>query len=219
MITNNPKIEIWKDKYALIVDDTHFTPWAKEYGKIAFHHHISYYKDYIPHGGVVIDGGANQGMYSAAFCELVGDEGCVYSFEPNELPFVCLCINAPQAKKYKMALGEKDGFCDMSASKNYGSCHLQAGEAIPIRPLDFLKLDRCDLIKLDLEGHELFTLKGAIQTIQQFKPTLVLEVCPGNMARFNYQPADLYKYLDEINYKVIHKRGKEVLLDIVCVPK
>ena len=112
-----------------------------------------------------------------------------------------------------------DGFCNMSVCKNYGACYLQAGESIPVRPLDFLKLDRCDLIKLDLEGHELFALKGAIQTIQQFKPTLVLEVCPGNMAKFDYQPEDLYKYLDEINYKVIYKRGKEVLLDVVCVPK
>ncbi len=218
MITNNDKIEIWNG-YALITDDTHFTPWAKEYGKIAFHPHLSFYKDYIPKGGVVVDGGANQGMYSAAYCELVGEEGCVYSFEPNELPFVCLCINAPNAKKYMMALGEKDGFCDMSQCNNYAASHLQSGDRVAIRPLDFLGLTRCDLIKMDLEGYELLALKGAEETIRRNKPVLVLEVNPNHMSRFDCIPQHLYDYLEYLDYKIVCRYGPDAQSDIICIPK
>lgn len=218
MITNNPKIEIWND-YALITDDTHFTPWVKEYGSIAFHHHISFYKDYIPKGGVVVDGGANQGMYSAAYCELVGEEGCVYSFEPNELSFVCLCINAPNAKKYMMALGEKDSFCDISQRTNYAAAYLKSGDRVAIRPLDFLGLTKCDLIKMDLEGYELFALKGAEETIRRNKPVLVLEVNPNHMSRFDCIPQHLYDYLEYLDYKIVYRNGPDAQSDIVCIPK
>lgn len=218
MITNNPKIEIWNN-CALIADDTHFTPWAKKHGSVVFHHHISSYSQYIPKGGVIVDGGANQGMYSAAFCELVGEDGCVYSFEPNELPFICLCINAPNANKYMMALGEKDGFCDMSQCNNYGAAHLKSGDRVAVRPLDFLGLTRCDLIKMDLEGYELFALKGAEETIKNNKPVLVLEVSPGHMSRFGYSPQNLYDYLDYLDYKIVQRMGKEEQSDIICLPK
>jgi FkbM family methyltransferase len=219
MITNNPKIEIWNN-HALISDDTHFTPWTKQHGSIAFHHHISRYRKYIPNGGVVVDGGANQGMYSAAFCELVGDEGSVYSFEPNELPFVCLCINAPKSNRYMMALGEKDGFCDIAPKQNnYSAAHLKNGERVTIRPLDFLGLSKCDLIKLDLEGYELFALKGAKATIKKNKPVLVLEVNPRHMSRFGHKPKQLYEFIESLGYKVVDQWGIEAQLDIICIPK
>lgn len=220
MITNNPKIEIWKKKYALITDDTHFTPWAKQHGSIAFHHHITRYSKYIPKGGVVVDGGANQGMYTAAFCELVGEEGHVYSFEPNELPFICLAINAPSAHRYMMALGDRLGRCNIMENKNnYGASYIKLGGHIPITPLDYFLLDRCDLIKLDIEGFEISALKGARETIAKHKPVLVLEVATGNLKRFNLTPADVYSYIDSINYKVIETWGEEPQQDIICLPK
>ena len=216
--TNNPQIEIW-NKFALISDDTHFTKWVKEHGDVSFGHHVAKYKKYIPHGGVVIDGGANIGTYSAAFCKLVGDEGRVYSFEPNPPAFTCLYINAPKAKKFMFALGEKDGFCDMATNLNYGASHLKEGNNIAIRPLDFLNLDRCDFIKLDLEGYELFALKGATETIKKYRPVLALEVSPNHMSRFDITPNELYEYLDSIDYGVVEKSGIEEQLDILCLPK
>ena len=218
MILNNPKIEIWKN-FALIADDTHFTPWAKQYGSVIFDKNVRPFEKYIPQGGVVVDGGANQGMYSSAFCELVGDEGEVHSFEPNELPYVCLCINAPKATRYMMALGEKDGFCNISECKNYGACCVKSGEKVAVRPLDFLGLSRCDFIKLDLEGYELLALRGAIETIQNNKPTLVIEVVDGYMRRFNTTPQELYDFLESISYEIVDKIGKGVQVDIICRPK
>ena len=223
MITNNPKIEIWNDRYALITDDTHFTPWAKQYGSVAFHHHIKRYNKYIPKGGVVVDGGANQGMYTAAFCELVGEDGHVYSFEPNELPFICLSINAPEAHRYMMALGDKVDECDIASvekhEKNYGASYIKLGGHIPVKPLDSFLLDRCDLIKLDVEGFEISALKGAKGTITQHKPVLVLEVSINNLKRFNLTPEDLYSYIDSIDYKIVESWGNKQQKDIICLAK
>src|SRR5262249_42945117 len=38
-----------------------------------------------------------------------------------------------------------------------------------------LSIDRIDLIKVDVEGHERRVLDGAAATLQQFRPTLVIE--------------------------------------------
>jgi hypothetical protein len=38
-----------------------------------------------------------------------------------------------------------------------------------------LKLDHCDLIQLDIEGYEMFALRGAKETIKKFHPLICIE--------------------------------------------
>lgn len=51
---------------------------------------------------------------------------------------------------------------------------------VPIRTLDeafpSLGLDRVDFIKIDVEGFELDVFEGATETLQRFKPRVVLEM-------------------------------------------
>ncbi len=48
----------------------------------------------------------------------------------------------------------------------------------PVKPLDEivaeLGLDRVDFIKMDIEGAERFALRGAVETLQQFRPRLAI---------------------------------------------
>ena len=37
------------------------------------------------------------------------------------------------------------------------------------------KLKKIDVIKLDIEGAEVFALQGALKTIMKFKPTIIME--------------------------------------------
>lgn len=46
-----------------------------------------------------------------------------------------------------------------------------------------LKQDRVDWIKVDVEGHELDVLEGAMQTMRIHKPKIIIEIWPRNMEK------------------------------------
>lgn len=55
-------------------------------------------------------------------------------------------------------------------------------------------------IKCDVEGAELFVLKGAIKFIQKYQPIILLSVHPDILPVFNCSVVEVKKQLDEINY-------------------
>ncbi len=59
----------------------------------------------------------------------------------------------------------------------------EGDEGVPSLSLDSLKLERCDLLKVDVDGGEMAVLEGAAQTLERLRPTLAIEVLNTNMAR------------------------------------
>ncbi|WP_342821481.1 FkbM family methyltransferase [Desulfurococcus sp.] len=76
-----------------------------------------------------------------------------------------------------------------------------------------LKLRRIDLIKIDVEGAELQVLEGSIETLHKYKPRLVVEVFPLNIARLM---ETLNRYGYEI--KLLPDMREENVLYIYAVP-
>ena len=63
------------------------------------------------------------------------------------------------------------------------------------------ELEIIDLIKIDVEGYELFVLKGGIETLKKTKKIIFessLEFCQ----RFNYKTSDIIAFLADLNFKV-----------------
>lgn len=157
-------------------------------------------------GAVFWDIGAHFGYHSFSFASLVGDNGHVYSFEPN--PFnaarfqMHLGKNENQAKRITLntcALSDVNGEMtlvfsnDVDGSSSSGS-HLQNVNA----PLDAgtynnfktqvvttLTIDSFinqpdvripDILKIDVEGAELLVLKGGKEFFQKHKPIIFMEV-------------------------------------------
>lgn len=107
-------------------------------------------------------------------------------------------------------------------------------EIVQLDSMD-LKLNSLDLVKLDIEGAELFALKGMSALLQKFKPHIYIEINPFFLKGFGiaetelneffnthgylvytYNPnsATLHKYelpYSEDNYLLIHKDRKEEL--------
>jgi FkbM family methyltransferase len=65
-----------------------------------------------------------------------------------------------------------------------------------------------DLIKIDVEGAELFVLRGARETLARFAPTLMVAVHPEPMRMMVTSPSELISYLNDYSYEGRHLDGR-----------
>ncbi len=112
----------------------------------------------------------------------------VYTFEPETDLFDALVRNleiqpceGKDVKPIKAALsyGNLGASLIRSTSSGSNSVELQLPtedmQTISAIALDSLNLPACDAIFLDIEGHELFALRGAKDTIIKYKPVIQVE--------------------------------------------
>jgi FkbM family methyltransferase len=147
-------------------------------------------------GAVAIDIGANLGEWTVPLARAVGAGGQILACEPAPLAAkaleATLGANAlRQAAVIRCAVGGHDGSAEFtvpvvtSAQADSGTARIGAGRpdhetlSVALSRLDSLVaergLDRVDLIKIDVEGHERQVLDGAEATLGRFRPTLVIE--------------------------------------------
>lgn len=145
----------------------------------------------IKAGDVVLDVGANIGTHTVFFAKAVGPRGLVASFEPQRLVFQTLCGNVAlngltNVTCLLSAVGKERGqvrfpAVDPRVAFNFGAIAAckggaaGAGEAVDVVPIDELRLGRCALIKVDVEGMEADVVAGARETIARCRPALFLE--------------------------------------------
>lgn len=138
--------------------------------------------------GVVLDIGANLGNHSIFFAGVLGLE--VHAFEPLVQTYDLLQqnikINEFENKIFanNSAVGSESGWCEINNvdPSNLGSTTVSQSETgkIPLITIDsyleMAKLSaRIKLIKIDVEGFEIAVLTGAMKTIKQFRPLLIIE--------------------------------------------
>ena len=142
---------------------------------------------YIPDNAIILDIGANIGTHSI-YWGVVRHAEKIIAFEPMKDVFNTLSENIKLNELqdtitlYNIGLGARSslGSC---AYKRPDTSLLTAIKEDPsgdltIEALDNidLQVDRIDFIKIDVEGHELEVLKGAIKTIEKYKPILSIEI-------------------------------------------
>lgn len=147
-------------------------------------------------GAVAIDIGANLGEWTVPLARAVGVAGRIIAMEPvprNAAALeATLAANAlRQAEVLRSAAGDQDGTVEFvvpvvtSARIDTGTARIGPARAghealrVPMRSLDSLAaergLDRLDLIKIDVEGHERQVLDGAAGILGRWRPVLVIE--------------------------------------------
>lgn len=129
-------------------------------------------------GAVVVDAGANIGIYSQFLSHCVGSAGVVHSFEPAPENFRRLesaTRNCPNVHLSQAAVGERSERSKLYVSDELNVDHrayLPEGDSRRAIDIDIIALDdyfqpgqRVDLIKMDIQGYELQALRGASRVL------------------------------------------------------
>src|SRR6266480_6633844 len=125
-------------------------------------------------GAVVVDAGANIGIYSQFLSRCVGPTGVVHSFEPAPDNFKRLQSATCKLANVRLspaAVGEYSGRSKLYVSDKLNVDHrayASEGDSRRAVPIDIIALDdyfkpgqRVDFIKMDIQGYELHALRGA----------------------------------------------------------
>lgn len=126
------------------------------------------------------------GDTAEVFAHRVGPDGKVISFEPNS--DAARQIDPANALVHVAGLSDKSGTGVLApteptwAGSNASGHRLvsnvdgNVGDGMTVRlvALDDLALERCDVIKMDIEGSELDALEGARKTIRTHQPNLLI---------------------------------------------
>ena len=195
--------------YRVLIRSNRFDPGEPEFWKIG---------EWVRRGDWVLDVGANIGSYTREFSRAVGPDGRVVALEPVPVTFQLLCRHVNDLQDnvtlLNVAASDRSGIVEMNVPRlgsglaNLYQSSIAKNGSIKVLtiPLDALSVaEPIRLIKVDVEGHELNVLRGAIQLIKRDRPILILE---GDRESF----AEL---LTPMGYKRIHTSGSP---NVVYVP-
>jgi FkbM family methyltransferase len=149
-------------------------------------------KSILSAGAVVVDAGANIGVYSQFISRCVGPTGAVHCFEPSPENFSRLQAATRKLANVRLsqaAVGECSGSSKLYLSDRLNVDHRTyptEGDSRRAVEVDIIALDdyfragqRVDLIKMDIQGYELHALRGANRVLADNPPAkLLLEFWP-----------------------------------------
>lgn len=188
---------------------------------------------------VMIDAGANIGLYSIIGSKLVGIEGKVYSFEPSKANFDLLSKNIelnhikniiPINKGLGDKIGETlilsqnfetgDAEKYILKSQNKGTNtdilfnKIQLTETISLETLDNFQLTnnlkKVDFLKIDVEGYEYYVLKGAEQLLKKNPEIIILFECAEHLAsRAGSTQTVVFSFLNKLGFEIVYWNEKE----------
>jgi FkbM family methyltransferase len=186
----------------LLVDEDWFEP------------EMGFWRSYLKPGMVVIDVGANVGVYTFSAAARVGSTGKVIAVEPTALCVKCLhetiqINNLQQVSVYAVAASDTEGSLAfrVSASSEMNEVVATSVEeegliTIPCLPLDTIcekeNIQQVDIVKIDAEGHELSVLKGALHMLAACQPVILYE----NLAGASGVNLPVYDFLQALGYQL-----------------
>lgn len=155
-------------------------------------HVLPLFLDSLKPGDVVLDVGANIGTYSLPAARRVGETGCVISVEPVARNVQSLCAgvtrnNLSNVSILPVAASDRASviavFRHSDSSNGIVDAHINAADPsdyVSTQRLDTLLayLQRLDVVKIDIEGHEPVAWPGIRALIERHRPLIFSEFSP-----------------------------------------
>lgn len=165
--------------------------------------------------GTAIDGGAHVGTWVPRLAAMYRR---VVAFEPAQENFDFLRSNVsrlPNVVLRQEALGSEPGDARISRvpgrDTNSGQYALSShGDLVKVSTVDCLGLRDLSLLKLDLEGFELYALLGATNTIRECRPVIVIEEAGWGVLH-NVPDRAASAYLLGFGYRPVFYGGQDVV--------
>lgn len=176
----------------LVIENDLIGNFILQYGFWEKHLYDIYTKFLTPES-IIIDAGANIGFHTV-HCATFGKQ--VYAFEPQSIIFNILSSNilingvSDKIKHYRLGLGDKKIKLHMEPENktrepngvtNFGGLGLTT-ETLDTEVVDLVKwdeefshVDKVDFIKMDIQGSEIYALKGMENMLIKNKPWMLLE--------------------------------------------
>lgn len=184
---------------------------------------------FLEDGDVAVDVGAHVGMLCALMASRVGPSGQVLAFEPDPRNRAALRRSIARhghgrrVEVHDTALSDSDGAATLlrpdgawgaflagpdgraDAVRGFFHSSVVTTHAIETARLDtFLRshrVDRIDLIKVDVDGPEVAILRGAAATLRAHQPAVIVEAS-AFYSDHGVRPADVLELLDAHGYTV-----------------
>jgi len=174
-------------------------------------------------GFVAFDVGANVGSHSLIMSDRAGEDGKVFSVEPNPKAYQRLLENITLNKLSNIEVlccafsdipGENKLFVPVEGTANRGVASLYPDNVNYQRvevPVEVITMDevvrdqglsRLDFIKIDTEGNELKVLRGARNCIAEYLPFIVFEYDRRSWDNSGTHFAEAKDYFAGLNYSL-----------------
>jgi FkbM family methyltransferase len=171
---------------------------------------------------VLVDIGACFGTYS--FITLFNPDLKVQAFEPypkmiEYMKDIIHLNNIPNITVNEFGLSDQERKCDMQFGSSFNRAELKLNVGTTnirqdtdgnyiFKALDSLNIQKMDLLKIDVEGHEIEVLQGAAETLKRCKPIYIqIEIHNQKKDRKEKLNSILSTYLNN-EYKCSHNYFK-----------
>jgi FkbM family methyltransferase len=180
-------------------------------------------RSFVRPGMTVVDAGANIGTTTEFLAGLVGPQGLIFSFEPEEQNFNRLLRAVSRLKNVRpvqIAVADTTGEITLYISDDLNVDHrtYDTGEQRRTTLQYAVRLDdyfprgtKIGFLKMDIQGFELHALRGAERILSENREIgLLLEYWPYGLLRAGVQPPELLEFLGRHHFsvQVVGKRGK-----------
>ncbi|MEO7326052.1 MAG: FkbM family methyltransferase [Dokdonella sp.] len=188
-------------------------------------HVLPLFVETVPIGGTVLDVGANIGIFTLSAARKVGTNGRVFAVEPIARNVQSICAGVLGNDLHNVSVlpvaasgaagvvpmlrnaNSSNGIVDTHVAQN------MADSFVPAQRIDALLhgLDRLDVIKIDIEGHEPIAWPGLEALVSKHRPVIFTEFSPVAIRNHSRVAAEIYLeslFAYAAKILVIHFDGK-----------
>jgi FkbM family methyltransferase len=149
---------------------------------------LSYLGKVVPSDAITVDVGANCGLYTRRLARLSRQ---VHAFEPSrQMARLLRRTSASNVRVHELALSDHAGEADLLIPQGenglvYGLASLEprinslseqvVSDHVPVARLDAVVRQDVAFVKIDVEGHELSVLNGAVGLLERSQPVFLVE--------------------------------------------